>query len=302
MHGLITQTKLSQHIKAGYGLGRDERYRSWIRIRRKLSSPVSNLHSLCVPTHERALQLLSGLEYSAATVACWLGASEIREQNPAWPEPHQHPSTGRHPDLDRKFPPVRGLLEIAKEAGIDHGVYPGTRIPFVATIDFTLTVGPWHDSRLVQWSCKPRELLDSAPNRQRMAERIAMESLYSREVGSLHRVIDGTQFPKLLVPNLNWLQPLRDEATTLLCHDRLQDFGRALMQDHLSRSLQGTTLIAAQRTRVAAHQAHAYFRAAAWYGHIDIDLSSHIVMSRPLKRDTAGVKARLQTEFLGGKP
>jgi hypothetical protein len=193
MHGLITEQKLSKHIKAGSGQGRDERYSSWIRVRRKLSSPVSNLFSLFVPTHARALQLLSGLEYSAATAAAWLGVSEIREQSPAWPESHQHPGSGRHPDLDRQLEPVKGLLQIAKEAGIDHGVYPGTRIPFVATIDFTLTMGPWHQGRLVHWSCKPRELLDSAPNRQRMAERIAMESLYSKEVGSLHKVFDGTQ-------------------------------------------------------------------------------------------------------------
>lgn len=298
MAGVMTEKKLAKAIAAGYGSGRDERYQSWIRIRRNLHSPVSNLHSLCVPLYDRPLQLLSGLEFGAANVALWLGAAEIREQHPLWPFAHDHPAKGRHPDLDRSLGRAPGLLEIAKHGGIDHGVYPGTQIPFVATIDFTLSIPPWHRAPLIHWSCKPRALLDSAHNRLRMQERIQMERLYSAVVGAAHVLIDGTQFTSLLVSNLDWLRPLRSELQ-MLSRARLQDFGGYLMEAAETDSLGHAVDHAARQVGLNSDGANCHFRAAAWLGIIDIDPSSHIVMSKPLKRDSAGLKLRLQRELLG---
>lgn len=130
MASVMTQEKLAALLRRGVGCGRDDDYKPWIRVRRRLSSPVSNLYSLPNPLHARALQLLSGLEFQAANVALWFSCAEIREQHPLWPWAHAHPKCGRHAQLDSRLGMVKGLLEIAKDAGIDHGVYPGTHLPF----------------------------------------------------------------------------------------------------------------------------------------------------------------------------
>lgn len=297
---ITTTEKLASMVAHGLGSGRCEGYQPWIRIRRKLSSPVSNLQSMVIPMYRhRSLQLLSGLESDAANVAMWLGATEIREQHPAWPHPHPHPAGGMHPEFDRMLGTVPGLLELAKGAGIDHGVYPGTKIPFVATLDFTIGVGPWYEGRIVQWSCKPRSLLDSAPNRARMHERIAMERLYSTAVLARHVVVDGTQFPKQLTENLDWLRPLRGEARQILKSERLRSYGASFMHVADNYSIVAAKRYAAGKNGLDAYSMEGYFRAAAWLGIIDIDMTRPIVMSEPLVRDLSGFKLRLSQELLG---
>ena len=298
MAAVMTEARLAQLRRDGCGTGRDEGYKAWIRIRRKLSSPVSNLHSMTNPMYRRSLNLLSGLEFSAANVALWLGANEVREQHPFWPEEHPHPCTGRHPDLDRELGPAPGLLDLAKEAGIKHGVYPGTRLPFVATIDFTVATGAWHASRLTHWSCKPRSLLDSAPNRERMLERIELERMYSHAVYAVHVVIDGTHFTRDLITNLDWCRPLRSEMRCPAHRDRLPEFCGLFMscaQDSIERAIR----FAAEKMMIPKLDSEALFRTAAWLGLINIDLSVPIILSRPLRRDSTQLKERLRKELLG---
>ena len=295
MKGVMTQRRMAESIAAGLGTGRGEQYKSWIRVRRQHSSPVSNLYSLHVPLYARALQLLSGLEFAAANVAIWLGAWEVREQHPAWPDPHKHPASGLHPDFDRLLGNVPGLLEIARGCGIDHGVYPGTKIPFVATMDFTLAMGNWTNHRLTHWSCKPRELLESAPNRTRLAERIELETCYARAGNSQHVVIDGTQWTPKLIENLDWLRPLRKEQ---------QSFDEGQLRDYAGWVMDSTDPIrvakahAATKTGLDRTASDGHFRAAAWRGLIDIDLTQDIIMSRPLLRDQACIKSRMKRELL----
>lgn len=299
MSAVITETKINQAIRMGLGQGRDENYQSWIRVRRKLSSKVSKLQSMKTPLYERRVHLLSGLEKAAALVGLWLGAKELREQHPAWPHEHAHPGCGMHPDLDKLLPRVRGLLDVAKELGVAHGVYPGTKIPFVATIDLKWAIGPWESRKLINWGCKPRELLDSAKNRTRMLERIAMEELHSRDTGALHRTVDGTQWTDQMANNLDAFKPRRSLLNSYLHPAALEEFA-----EHFMRVADEATLLqamnrAAQIMCIRAHLANAYWGAAAWNGLIDIDFRQPIEMHRPLKRDASGFKATLRLALLG---
>lgn len=294
----MTVERLARAISQGYGSGRYEEYKAWIRIRRKLSSPVSNLHAMRVPMYERSLQLLSGLEQKASNVLLWLGCREVREQYPLWPEAHDHPLMGCQREIDARRRPVKGLLEICTEAGIKHGVYPGTRIPFVATIDFAITLGAWDTERMVFWSCKPREVLDSAPNRQRMHERIEMEVLYAKSVGARHVLIDGTQFPDRLVAQLDWLRPLKEEIDVVVDKTVLGAYAASLMSVADDRSLVNAKGYAARMVKIDGDLAEAYFRAAAWQGLIDIDLAHEIQVWKPLRRDHGKLKSRLRALLL----
>ena len=295
--GLMTQSCLDSLISKGYGAGRDENYSSWIRVRRRTSSPVSNLHRFQTHMYERPIHLLSGLEHSAANVALWLGCGEIREQHPLWPQEHAHPSTGRNPALDGRIPLAPGLISLAKEAGIKHGVYPGTCLPFVATIDFTLACGPGA-TRLVHWSCKPRALLNSAPNRERMRERIHLESLYSAATAIKHVVIDGTHFTGNLVGNLDWFRPLRSEWINSNLYGRVEEYASHFMSA-ADDAIRSAKKHAAETMGLNSRASDAIFGMAIWKGDIDIDLFEPVVMTRPIKRDVAKRKLKMSLQLLG---
>jgi len=297
----MTQDRLATAIRQGLGQGREAHYLPWIRVRRKLSSPVNNIYSVPVPLHERSLQLLSGQEFRAAAVALWLGCREIREQHPAWPHEHDHPATGLDPQLDARYERVSGLAELARKAGIEHGTYPGTDIPFVATIDFTLTVGGRREQRLVHWSCPDQHIADRTKKRvARMEQRLALERLYSQEVGAKHVVIQHTTFSRVLTANLDWLQPLRSELNGGLCQQRLKDFGARFMEIADSYTVSEAKARLAAQMKLDAEQRDAYFRGAAWLGAINVDMSQPIVMQLPLRQDITGIKARLRDELFGG--
>jgi hypothetical protein len=300
MSKAMTLAKLAHAIALGGGTGRHGSYKSWIRIRRKLSSPVSNLHALRVPQFTRALNLLSGLEHSTANVLLWLGCKEIREQYPLWPFPHHHPLLGTDREIDRQRRPLPGLLAISSKAGIDHGVYPGTKIPFVASIDFAVTIGEWHSERLVLYSCKPYDLLQNAPNRHRMLERIDMERLYAKEAQASHVLIDGRLFSEVLRSQLDWLRPLQEELDFKIEKNSLQRYAEALMRVGDDRSLNDAKTYAAKQAAVHDQElGDAYFRASAWLGLIDIDLHKEIRSWLPLQRDHANSKQQLREQLLG---
>jgi hypothetical protein len=301
--GAMTTEKLARAISSGAGAGRHEAYRSWIRIRRRLSSPVSNLQALRVPQYRRALQLLSGLEHSTADALLWLGAKEVREQFPLWPFPHLHPLVGTQREIDRQRSSVPGLLAICREANIRHGVYPGSKIPFVATIDFAVTMGEWDAERLVMCSCKPYEILTKAKNRIRIHERIQMECLYAQAIGATHVLIDGTQFSEVLRRQLDWARPLKEEMDVQIEHARLHKYAEALMRVADDRSLEDAKSHSVVQAGIQGDElTEAYFRASAWLGLIDIDLSHEIEVWKPLRRDRHGFKQQLRQKLLGAKP
>ena len=66
--------------------------------------------------HRRNHHFLSKLEHHTGLLLAYLGASEIRECLPLWPTDHPNPI------MDGETSMCRGLLEIASQQGIEHGV------------------------------------------------------------------------------------------------------------------------------------------------------------------------------------
>lgn len=295
----MERSRLSELINDGYGQGRNDGYCPWIRIRRRLISKVSNLVVLPTPLYAwRSLHLLSGYEDRAANLALWLGAMEVREQFPAWPDPHEHPLTGLCPDRDRLLPFAPGLREIARACGIDHGVYPSTKIPFVATVDLALRLGkPPHD-RLVLWSCKPLELMLEKGGERRL-ERLELERRYALAIGALNVVIDGSEAPRKFFARLDWFRPLHDEMLVFSGSAILEEFVAHFLHVCGSMPLNQAVRATGKRFHLTADLAHRLFRLASWIGHIDLDFMRPISMSRPIKRDGGATRKRMRMELLG---
>lgn len=300
---VMTQVKLAALIKQGLGSNRDARYLPWIRVRRRLTSKVSNLFVIPSVLYERrGLHLLSGLEHRAALLAQWLGATELREQFPMWPDPHQHPLSGIDPERDKTLAQMPGLLEIARNAGIRHGVYPGTKIPFVATSDIVLRLGHPPNDRLVLWACKPLAVMLDA-ERQRTLERLELERLYAVAAGATSVVIDDSTFKKNeLAKNLDWLTPLHSELLVFAGSTRLEDFSQSLDERLKTLPIRVASELAGRKVRADLQLSHQLFRLAVWSGLTDIDLSKPILMTRFAALGGRKLKRQIAQHLLGAEP
>lgn len=308
--GVMTASKLAAAIEAGHGQGRNEEYWPWLRVRRRLSSPVSNLLVVPTPVHKRPLHLLARTEFAAALVGCWLGAKEVREQLPMWIQAHPHPNSSPLRAALGQDPMVRGLLEIAEELGIRHGVYPGTRLPYIGTVDLVLNferqgMGAEHQRQLseglVFWPCKPAGLLkDGVRGAPRRLERLRLDEAYANECGGFHALIDGTQFSKELVANLDWMMPLHSEWMKYGESACLQEFA-ACCDQLLSRLPIREAVQTADNTLGVSDQKLSWllFRMGVWVGKIDVDLSRPILTTRLAQRGGIEFKQRLSLLLTG---
>jgi hypothetical protein len=233
-----------------------------------------------LPTRSRSFHFLSKREENAGLVLGWLGAREIREALPAWPIAHGNPAIGWDQDLDKRLGAVPGLLELARNAGIDHGEYPGTRIPFVATVDLAAVMPQLPPDKLLFVGCKPCTLLLTD---QRALERLELERLYADACGGVHAVVHECTFDAKLVENLEWIVPRHSELQRLEATSILDDFSGEFLRCAPDLPVAEARNVAA--ARVGRRECpEALFRAALWTRRIDADLTREIVRSRPLIR------------------
>ncbi|WP_218153667.1 TnsA endonuclease N-terminal domain-containing protein [Variovorax sp. OK605] len=243
------------------------------------------------------MHLLSDEEDRMARIFVWLGATEVREQMPMWPDPHRLPLFGWHPDSDPSLGEAPGLLEIAKKAGINHGRYWATKIPFIATTDLMVRFGVPPNDRLILCQCKPRKLAE-APENGRKRERLVLETLYALAIGAYSIVIHEDYLPSVFHENLIWLEPLRSEFLVAQASQQIFDFAHAFMRRCDSYPIEACVEYAASRTRMNRVAGHASFRMAAWAGLIDADLLHPIQLTRLLRRDGGRLRAQITQELL----
>lgn len=288
----MTLESLARLRAEGFGAGRREQYNPWIRVRRALSSPVSNQQVLRAPFIPRHLHLLSRLEGQFALLAAYLGALEIREQFPTFAEPDLHPAFDpeyRFPiaNSDRLLP---GLLDIAKEEGIDAGVYPGTSIPFVMSTDLVLTVKDGDVYKLVYWPVKPHDELQGRKGVRRL-ERLRLEQRRAADVGAFFHVMTDQTLSERFVTHLRAFKPTARDAEAFDA-DTLLRFGETFNR------CQGATLGQAWRESGAAVgrpdvlEARRVFDVALYRGLLDVSLSS--VMDEHLPFSWGGIATRLR--------
>ncbi|MGJ7571090.1 hypothetical protein ACSFBX_11195 [Variovorax sp. RB2P76] len=299
----MTDRRLQQLCDAGVGSGVHESYQSWIRVRRHLRAPVSNITAFPSLLYERHHHFLSDIEVSAYRVALWLGVSEVREQKPSWPQPHAHPITGWDLLRDLSTDEVPGTQEIAHDLGIDHGVYPGTNIAFVATTDLMLRIGYPPNDRLALWPCKPADFLDDkGPDKARMHERLLLESTYARCIDAHFATFTEKSVDETLLNNLKRYQPTRLQLLDAHASARFADFvGFFEELAEVGAPLRDCCAFSAQKVLVSKECSFKLFGLGAWSGAIDIDLNSHVLMTRPIRRSRPYELAQLRKILLGEK-
>jgi hypothetical protein len=130
----MTHEKMCERISRGHGIGQGSKYRPWLTLRRKNSSPHSNQVISWMPPLGRTAHYFSRGEYHTALLLLWLGVQDLREQFPLWPVPHPHPLDGIANGSSLQLPWSRGLLAIASDANIDHGVEFGTTLASISSL------------------------------------------------------------------------------------------------------------------------------------------------------------------------
>ncbi|AWI54806.1 hypothetical protein DEH84_16315 [Aquabacterium olei] len=294
-----TRRKLNQvarAIRLGHGQGRGDSYQPWIRIRKNFSSPTSHQVFDSVGIQARNHHFLSKLEFHTALLISYLGATELRECLPLWPFEHPHPDAGLDSEWVERQDSVPGLLEIASNAGIDHGTYAGTTVPYIASIDlmFRLQQGPrW---RLLGISCKPKDVTEKSARAQ---ERIELDRLYCSAVGAHHVHEDGASLNTELIQQLIVMRPavtfMRLNRQTARFHDFLGSFNELADVCPLADA----ALAAGRKVGVGQEESFAFFRLGAWLHLIDIDLSQRVQMRKPIKRGGTSVIEWLRSRYWG---
>jgi hypothetical protein len=288
-----TERKLKQvfgWINEGRGLGRGESYSPWIRITRGFSSPVSHQMFSSLSIHKRNHHFLSKLEHHTALQLAYLGAVELRECLPLWPTEHQHPI-----EIDPKSRTV-GLMDIARDAGIEHGNFVGSDVPYIASVDMMATIQWKGKTHHLGVSCKPKEILMGSIRAQ---ERATLDEIYCRTVGAMHLREGGSQFNPTLIKNLQAYQPAQHEVLKWASTGQLQDFC-----NHLNLSYDGQPLHAAitqtgKVVRIGEPLASTLWRVGIWVHLIDIDMGQRISMLKPIKRGKERCLGLLAAHFLG---
>lgn len=295
----VTWEHIERAIVDGHGSGRGEDYRPWLRIRRTFSSPSSNQLIVPTPVHRRAIHLLSRSEYHAALAAVWLGAKEIREQAPIAPFAQPHPnSPGSGPN-------VPGTTDIADSMGIRHSRFFGTNLPYIHTIDLLLNFADLNcntgEKGLVFWSCKPAALLKpKARGLKRRTDTLRIEQAYAEHCSGHYAVVDGTQYSKELIANLQWITPLFSEWDEHKNSNIFKDFSACCGEKLQQTEIRHAVAQAGQQLKIKDMKySWSLFRMAAWKGHIDIDLSKPILHTRMANTGGQHIKRSLSKQLTG---
>lgn len=277
--GAMTHKKMCELIQQGRGMGHGRFYLPWLMLRRKNPSPNSNQAVSWVPPLERTAHYFSRGEYHTALLLLWLGVKDLREQFPIWPIPHPHPLEGTPGVPPARARWSRGLLTLAREAGIEHGFEFGTRLPYVATLDLLATAPLPRGNVLAIFSSKPIE----EPNtdiKLRTLERLELERRYSLDIGAKYFVSSSALIPLSIAGRLEWWL----DASTLDCAPHLVQL-RQQFVDYFNRELERpineTVQAVAKLISIEPDDAWLLFRHCAWTQAIDIDPSVPILTSRP---------------------
>lgn len=298
--GLMTERKLRDLIDAGYGQGSLQRYKPWLRVTKRDFSTRGLMGHLPGISFARLHHFRSIAEKRTIQAAKWLGAIDVREAFPAWPWSHPHPA-GELPGYEG-MGDVPGLLDVARDAGIDHGTYVGTNIPYVATVDeLTTWLSPSGHYRLVALENKPESITNAPDPTLRAKERLELIRRYCRQINVRHAVIDAHRLPRELCVNLDLLEPrLTSTQIGQVVQSALYADVLELLNVRGYECSADELLTIIERKRSAQPEmVNVAFHLALWRQDVDHDLTAPLRPWEPLIRGGMQVRSHLLEAWVG---
>lgn len=298
----MTWNLLERYVRDGRGIGWGMEYLPWLWIRRRNPSPVSNqVAGAMLPGLNRECCFLARIEWLISLLCFWLGALDVREQFPLWPWHHPHPLTGVLPNQTNHLPDSIGLHEIAKDAGIDHGRFVGSDVPYVATTDLVVTVQGQEGPRLAAIPVKAKKALIEAEPADRALERLELERRYHVALGNHITVATEELVSSVLGGNLVWFSSAARLPAHLDNPLRILEFASAFEDAASRESIVSAVAKVSARMRLSGTDANLFFRHCVWTRLIDIDLSYDVEMTYPPRRGSDSLITVLRNELFGGQ-
>lgn len=299
----VTWDRIQESLDAGAGYGFGESYVSPLQIKRWNPSPMSVQVVKALPQFKRKCHFFSHSEWLLALLFAWLGA-HVREQFPAWPWAHPHPEYDRNPEVDASLPWSEGMEAICRDMGIRHGVFPGTDIPYLWTLDLCLHL-PWVEipaKACCLVSVKPLESerylyidpLDRGP------EKLEAERRYARAIDVPYFVGDRSLYPGPLFAQLEYLS---EAAVLPNSHPWSLTLNRFLSKDGLEAPRYPISEVRERLQvdyRAPLEEATFLLNHILWNQLIDCDLSILIKDSLPPREGGRRLQHALRTSLEGG--
>ena len=296
----MTYEKLLEMAATGIGQGHRNAYRPFLDITRRNSTKKSTQSTAAaLYGYKRKFAFYSRGEREIAQLLMWLGASDVREQMPLWHVPHPHLLSGAESTEHLKLPKQPGLLYLAKEAGIDHGTFIGTDVPYVATLDLMATVPFSTGPKLAAVSYKPIAKIKSASATDAILRRLELERLYC-SYSEIHRTVLDRKMFGAIIHNVAWLLPNAEVLARYSGDASFWKYRDALLNHVHSIPIRDAINVATEQVGWQKPKGNQAFRILAWRQLLDIDFREPIVMSYPAKPGGKIVRRELQKIIFGG--
>jgi hypothetical protein len=228
----------------------------------------------------------------------YLGALDVREQFPLWPQPHPHPLAD-YATSQQRWNHCRGLIAISQELGVDHGREIGSDAPYIATIDIAATIKRAKGYGIAGIALKPHELILSSEPTDRINERLAMERVCMTDYGATHKVVDRSLLGHSTGGNLELL------SSGARLPEQLQD--KAMLSEFKERFVDAATITSISKgidragaaLGLSATDANLVWRHLTWHRHVELDITLPLQMGMPLSLGGRQIADALSRELFG---
>ena len=199
----FTQDQIQSRIKQGFGQGKGQDYKPWLRVQDVPS--IGRSHRIYSHRTNRTHHLLSDLERAVFYILDWKSTTlDIREQFPLI---------------------LEDSLDIAKEAGIRHPEMAG--IKQVMSSDFLVDTADKNLPKFVL-QVKPSSVMED----KRTIEKLEIERRYWLKKEIPFFLVSERSFSDVIQDNLSWLYPTIETPHEELDIPRIAEFYKGFLHDH----------------------------------------------------------------------
>lgn len=297
--GIVTWDTQIERINAGRGHGYRDCYRPWIWIRRKNVSAQGNQVVDPLPSYRRGSHFLAQVEWHVALLCLYLGAWDVREQLPLWPQSHQHTLADLEQAHSLQLPPSIGLLQIARAAGIDHGWEIGSDSPYIATLDIGATLIRKGSPKLAGISLKPHVQIVTAESDDRIIERLELERRYLLEAEGHHAIADRSLLGKDTGGNLEFFSSGARLPAHLTSPTLIGDYCGRLVEVAVETTISTAIDRVGATMKLNQQEANLLWRHGVWMRLIDLDITIPLELRMPLRLGGRGIANALSQELFG---